>query len=451
MKDMTEKTYLDKVLEGVKERHEDKPEFIQAVEEFLPTIKPYVDENPQIEEYNILEYIIEPERVIQFRIPWQDDEGKWQVNLGYRVQYNSALGPYKGGIRFHPSVNESIVRFLGFEQIFKNALTGLPLGGGKGGADFDSTGKSEAEIMRFTQSFMTELAKYIGPDTDVPAGDIGVSAREIGYMYGQYKRLNGSNPGVLTGKPTNQWGSFARTEATGYGIVYFAKNALEANGESFAGKRVVISGRGNVATYTLEKAIDEGAKVIAMSDITGYVYDEDGIDFDIMNSIPNDNTRSIGEYVDQKPSATFVENESVWAADLKYDIALPCATQNEIDKPKADNMIKCGIMGIFEGANMPSDDPAIQTYKESKIFYGPSKAVNAGGVAVSGLEMSQNAQRLQWTFEEVDSQLQDIMANIYQTCADTAEKYAEAGDLQAGANIAGFARVSEVMIAQGLV
>ncbi|AMB98660.1 glutamate dehydrogenase [Aerococcus urinaehominis] len=448
---MSAQEYVNRVLASVQERHQDKPEFVQAVEEFLPTIAGYVAEHPEIEAHNLLEIMVEPERVIQFRVPWQDDQGNWRVNLGYRVQYNSALGPYKGGLRFHPSVNESIVRFLGFEQIFKNALTSLPIGGGKGGSDFDPSGKSDAEVMRFCQSFMTELQKYIGPDRDVPAGDIGVRAREIGYMYGQYKRLNQTEPGVLTGKPTNQWGSFARTEATGYGVVYFAQNALADRGQDISGKRVVISGRGTVAMYAVEKAEQLGATVIAVSDITGYVYDEAGISAETLKNIPVDDAISLDEYTKHHPDAKFYPNESVWAADLSYDVALPCATQNEINAEMAQNMVDHGVKYVFEGANMPSQEAAVEIFDDNKVLFGPAKAVNAGGVAVSALEMAQNSQRLQWTFEEVDGRLQETMKAIYDACSNTAKRYSHPDDLRLGANVAGFARVSEVMLAQGLV
>src|SRR5690625_4535985 len=450
---MSARDYIKRVLESVEEKHRDKPEFIQAVKEFFPTLEPYLEEHPEIEKHNILEIIVEPERIIQFRVPWEDDDGNWQVNLGWRVQYNSALGPYKGGIRFNPTVNESILRFLGFEQTFKNALTSLPLGGGKGGSDFDPNGKSEREIMRFTQSFMSELQKYIGPDLDVPAGDMGVGHREIGYMYGQYKRLNRPEPGVLTGKPTNQWGSFGRTEATGYGLVYFAENALWNNEERLAKKKVVISGTGNVSTYTVEKATQLGAIVIAVSDSQGYVYDENGIDAEALKELKNRGSGALKYYEEFHPEAEYHKGESVWGASFKYDIAFPCATQNEINQKMAENLAQnCGIKAIFEGANMPSTDEAVQVYKENNILYGLGKAANAGGVAVSALEMAQNSQREQLTAEEVDERLQVIMQYIYTLCSETAEKYVgDKNNLQAGANIAGFARVAEVMIHQGLV
>lgn len=450
---MSARDYIKRVLESVEEKHIDKPEFIQAVKEFFPTLEPYLEEHPEIKKNNILEIIVEPERIIQFRVPWEDDHGNWQVNLGWRVQYNSALGPYKGGIRFNPTVNESILRFLGFEQTFKNALTSLPLGGGKGGSDFDPNGKSEREVMRFTQSFMSELQKYIGPDLDVPAGDMGVGHREIGYMYGQYKRLNRPEPGVLTGKPTNQWGSFGRTEATGYGLVYFAENALWNNEERLAKKKVVVSGTGNVSTYTVEKATQLGAIVIAVSDSQGYVYDENGIDAETLKELKNRGSGALKYYEEFHPEAEYHKGESVWRASFKYDIAFPCATQNEINQKMAENLAQnCGIKAIFEGANMPSTDEAVQVYKENNILYGLGKAANAGGVAVSALEMAQNSQREQWTAEKVDERLQVIMQDIYTLCSDTAEKYVgDKNNLHAGANIAGFARVANAMIQQGLV
>ena len=450
---MSAKKYIQKTLENLNEKHADKPEFLQALSEFFPTLEPYLERHPEIERYNILELIAEPERLIQFRVPWEDDEGNWQVNLGWRVQYNSALGVYKGGIRFNPNVNESILRFLGFEQTFKNALTSLPLGGGKGGSDFDPSDKSEREIMRFTQSFMTELQKYLGPDLDVPAGDMGVGHREIGYMYGQYKRLNQPEPGVLTGKPTNQWGSFGRTEATGYGLVYFAENALWKHNERLSKKRVVVSGTGNVSTYTVEKATQLGAKVIAVSDSQGYVYDEQGVQAETLKELSKHGRGALKYYTKLHPNAEYFSKQSVWNASMKYDIAFPCATQNEIDQEMAQNLVEnCEIKALFEGANMPSTDEAIEIYKEKNILYGLGKAANAGGVAVSALEMAQNAQREQWSAEEVDERLQIIMRDIYNLCSQTAEKYVgDADNLQAGANIAGFARVAEAMIQQGLV
>ena len=450
---MTGREYIERVLKNVREKHEEKPEFIQAVNEFLPTLRPYLDEHPEIEAHNILEIMIEPERVIQFRVPWEDDAGKYHVNLAWRVQYNSALGPYKGGIRFNPSVNESILRFLGFEQTFKNALTNQPLGGGKGGSDFDPNGKSSREIMRFVQSYMTELQKYIGPDLDVPAGDMGVGHREIGYMYGQYKRLNQSVPGVITGKPTGQWGSFGRTEATGYGLVYFAEQAMWDYDERLRGKKVVVSGTGNVSTYTIEKLTQLGAKVIAVSDSKGYVVDLEGVEAETLIELSDRGSGALKYYTEIKPEAKYVTGGSVWEADLDYEIAFPCATQNEINRKTAENMIEnCGVRAVFEGANMPSSDGAVKVYKVNDVLYGLGKAANAGGVAVSALEMAQNSQREQWDFEEVDERLREIMSNIYKLCSETAEKYVgNKRDLQAGANIAGFARVANAMMVQGLV
>lgn len=450
---MTAKQYINQVLENNEKKHADKPEFIQAVKEFFPTLEPYLDEHPEIEELNLLELIVEPERVIQFRVPWEDDEGKVHVNLGYRVQYNSALGPYKGGIRFDPSVNESVMRFLGFEQTFKNALTSLPLGGGKGGSDFSPRGRSDREIMRFVQSFMTELQRYLGPDLDVPAGDIGVGHREIGYMYGQYKRLNQPEPGVLTGKPTGLWGSFGRTESTGYGIMYFAENALNDRDLSLKGKKVAISGCGKVGTHAIEKATELGATVVAVSDRDGYIYDPTGVEADTVRILPYTDRCAIGEYVHHSDTAIYFEGESMWTGDFEYDIAFPCATQNEITKEMAENMVERNkLKAVFEGANMPTTDAAIAVFKENGILFAPAKAVNAGGVAVSALEMAQNSQREQWTFEDVDTRLQDIMKDIYNLISDTAEEYVgDRNNLQAGANIAGFARVAEAMMMQGIV
>lgn len=448
---MTAKQYIETVLNEVKEKHAGKTEFIQAIEEFLPTLEAYLEDHTEIIEHNLLSLIVEPERLIQFRVPWQDDEGHWQVNRAYRVQYNSAIGPYKGGLRFHPSTNESIVRFLGFEQIFKNSLTGLPIGGGKGGSDFDPKGKSDAEVMRFCQSFMTEFQKHIGPDIDVPAGDIGVGGREIGYLFGQYKRINGFAAGVLTGKPVSSWGSLARTEATGYGLVYFVENALEDRNETFEDKTVVVSGSGNVSIYAIEKAQELGAKVVTCSDSSGYIYDAEGIDLALVKEIKEIRRGRIKEYLEQHPNAVYVEGESVWSLKEAYDIALPCATQNEIDAELAQQVIASGAKIVAEGANMPSDKAAIDLYKEHGVLHCPGKAANAGGVAVSALEMAQNSARLAWSFERVDNELKDIMKNIYYTCSKTAETYADKDDLMSGANIAGFDRVVQTMLSQGLV
>lgn len=444
--------YINKVLEQITIKHHEKPEYIQAVTELFSTLANYINENPQIEKHNILELIAEPERVIQFRVPWEDDHGNWRVNLGWRIQYNSAIGPYKGGIRFHPTVNESMLRFLGFEQTFKNGLTGLPIGGGKGGSDFNPKNKSDREIMRFTQSFMTELQKYIGPDLDVPAGDMGVSHREIGYMYGQYKRLNQPEAGVITGKPIELWGSFGRTEATGYGLIYFTEEALKDRSESLAGKKIVISGMGSVGIYAAEKAIQLGAQVIAMSDSQGYLHDETGLSIKCLKKLAKESDDELKNYADLYNTASYYAQASVWSAQFNYDIAFPCATQNEIDETLAKNLINnCGIQAIFEGANMPNTAAAIKIYKNNHILFGPGKAANAGGVAVSALEMAQNSQREQWTTDEVDRQLKKIMSDIYTLCSNTAQQYAKRNDLEAGANIAGFARVAEAMITQGLV
>ncbi len=450
---MTAKEYIDRVLENVEEKHSDKFEFVKTLQEFFPTLEPYLDEHPEIEEHSILELIAEPERIIQFRVPWQDDEGKFHVNLAWRVQYNSALGPYKGGIRFDSSVNESITRFLAFEQTFKNALTKLPLGGGKGGADFNPRGKSDSEIMRFVQSFMLEMHNYMGPNLDVPAGDIGVGHREIGYMYGQYKRLNQAEPGVITGKPVHMGGSLGRTEATGYGAVYFIENALSDRDDSLEGKKVVISGLGEVGKHALEKAVELGAKVIAVGDLAGYLVDEEGLDAQVLKAIESPDDKAAQDYVENNENAYFVADESVWTADINYDIALPCATQGEIDADMAENMVKnCGISAVFEGANKPTKDAAINVFLANDLLFAPGKAVNAGGVAASGLEMAQNAQHAHWSFEEVDEKVQETMADIYTLCSETAEKYlADKNNLKAGANIAGFARVAEAMMSQGLV
>lgn len=449
---MITNNYIKETLNTITIKHADKPEYIQSVRELFNSLEKYVNEHPEIEKYNILELVAEPERIIQFRVPWQDDQGNWKVNLAWRVQYNSTLGPYKGGIRFHSSVNESILRFLGFEQTFKNALTNLPLGGGKGGSDFNPQGKSESEIMRFVQSFMTELQKYLGPNLDVPAGDIGVGHREIGYMYGQYKRIKEAETGVITGKPTNIWGSFGRSEATGYGLMYFTEEALQDRSDSLAGKKIAVSGTGNVATFAIEKANELGAIVIAVSDSKGYIHDSKGIQTDSLQKIKSHGSGALKYYPDLHPHARYYEKESLWDANIDYDIAFPCATQNEIDQSKALNLVEnCGVQAVFEGANMPNTDQAVRIYQEKGILFAPGKAANAGGVAVSALEMTQNSQRQQWTVEEVDQHLKNIMHNIYQLVSDTAIKYADKDDLQTGANIAGFARVAQAMILEGLV
>ena len=446
----TAKSYIQASYEAVKARNPHESEFLQAVEELFNTLEPVFEAHPEYITENILARIVEPERVISFRVPWTDKDGNIQVNRGYRVQFNSAVGPYKGGLRFHPTVTQSILKFLGFEQIFKNVLTGLPIGGGKGGSDFDPKGKTDAEIMRFCQSFMTELQKHIGPSLDVPAGDIGVGGREIGYMYGQYKRLRQFDAGVLTGKPLGFGGSLIRPEATGYGLVYFADNMLKANGKSFKDQTVLISGSGNVAQFAVQKAAELGATVISVSDSNGYIIDKTGIDFDLLCDVKNNRRERLTVYAAEKPTATYHEG-SVWEYTGHVDIALPCATQNEIDGDKAARLVKNGVYCVAEGANMPSNLDAINVYKENDVLYGLAKAANAGGVAVSALEMSQNSLRLSWTAEEVDNRLKDIMANIFDTAKTTAEKYNLGKDYLAGANIAAFEKVADAMIAQGLV
>ena len=443
--------YVDNVLATLKEKYSAEPEFIQAVTEVLETLRPVVDQHPEYEKAALLERLVEPERIVSFRVPWVDDSGKVQVNKGYRVQFNSAIGPIKGGLRFHPTVNQGILKFLGFEQIFKNSLTGLPIGGGKGGSDFDPKGKSDNEVMSFTQSFMTELYKYIGADTDVPAGDIGVGAREIGFMYGQYKRLTGLYEGVLTGKGLTYGGSLARKEATGFGLVYITNEALAAKGKSFEGQKVVISGSGNVAIYAAENATSLGGKVIAMCDSNGYIYDENGVDLELIHDIKEVKRGRIKEYVDVKKDAEYHEGcKGIWT--IPCDIALPCATQNEIDEESAKTLIANGTYLVGEGANMPSTIEAQKVYKDAGIIYLPAKAANAGGVAVSALEMSQNSLRLSWTFEEVDERLQGIMKNIYKNIADAAKQYGEnEDDFVTGANVAGFLKVADAMLAQGIV
>lgn len=443
--------YVNYVLEQVEKRNNGEKEFNDAVKEVLTSIAPVFDVHPEYVEAGILERIVEPERQIFFRVPWVDDKGKVQVNRGYRVQFNSAIGPYKGGLRLHPTVNASIIKFLGFEQIFKNSLTGLPIGGGKGGSDFDPKGKSNGEVMRFCQSFMAELYKHIGPDTDVPAGDIGVGAREIGYLYGYYKKLrNASHMGVLTGKGLNYGGSLTRTEATGYGLVYFTEEMMNANNMSFAGKRVVISGSGNVAIYATQKATELGAKVVALSDSNGYIYDENGINLNAVKEIKEVKRGRIKEYLDYVPTAEYHEGcRGIW--NIKCDIALPCATQGELDLESAKVLIANGTKVVSEGANMPTSLDAIAELQGVGVLFGPAKAANAGGVACSALEMSQNSMRLSWTFEEVDAKLKDIMTNIYKNSAEAAKEYGCEGNILAGANIAGFIKVADAMMAQGIV
>ena len=441
--------YLAKVYEDVCKRNPNEPEFLQAVGEVLESLEPVVERRPDIVAAGIIDRIVEPERGIQFRVSWVDDEGKVRVNRGYRYQFNSAIGPYKGGIRLHPSVNASVIKFLGFEQIFKNSLTGLPIGGGKGGSDFDPKGKSDGEVMRFCQSFMTELCKHIGADTDVPAGDIGTGAREIGYMYGQYKRIRNEFTGVLTGKSISYGGSLARKEATGYGLLYFTKEMLADKGIDLKDKIILISGSGNVAIYAAEKAAQLGGKVVAMSDSSGYIYDKDGVKLDIIKKIKEVDRARISEYVKYVPTATFTSGcKGIWT--VKADVALPCATQNEIDLESANALIANGVKAVAEGANMPSTPEAVAAFQSAGVLFGPAKAANAGGVATSALEMSQNSMRLSWTFEEVDAKLHDIMVNIYKNCSKTAKEFGLADNLVAGANIAGFLKVADAMLWQGI-
>ena len=445
------KNYVNNVLGGLIEKDPEQREFHSTAKEVLTTIIPALEKNPHYKEARILERLVEPERVISFRVVWEDDKGEVQVNRGYRVQFNSACGPYKGGLRFHPSVNLSILKFLGFEQTFKNVLTGLPIGGGKGGSDFDPKGKSDREVMRFCQSFMTELSRHIGQDLDVPAGDIGVGGREIGYLFGQYKRVcNSYEAGVLTGKGLEYWGSLARTEATGYGLLYFVKNMLEDQGRSLAGQTVIVSGSGNVAIYAIQKAQELGAKVVTCSDSNGYIYDPNGIDLAEVKAIKEVRRGRIKEYVATHPQAEYHEGCSgVWS--VKGDIALPCATQNEIDLEAAKILVANGVKAVGEGANMPSTLEAIAHFQGNQVLFAPAKAANAGGVAVSALEMSQNSLRYRWTFEEVDAKLKDIMKNIFEDAKSTAEEYGCPGDLVAGSNIVSFVKVADIMLANGLV
>ncbi len=448
--------YVHDTLEGLRKSSPAQIEFYQAAEEVLECLRPLFQRSPHYHDHSIIERIVEPERQIMFRVCWTDDDGMVRVNKGYRVQFNSALGPYKGGLRFHPSVTSGTIKFLGFEQIFKNALTGLPIGGGKGGSDFDPKGKSDGEIMRFCQSFMTELHRHIGPTTDVPAGDIGVGAREIGYMYGQYKRLTGRYEGVLTGKGLNWGGSLGRKEATGYGAVYFAQNMLEARGESIEGKTCLVSGAGNVATYTIEKLYELGAKPITCSDSRGTIHDSNGIDLDLLKELKEIKRASLEEYLAKHPEASYVsansypeDGHTVWR--IKADAAFPCATQNELTTDDARALLDNGVTCISEGANMPSTAEAADLFLEAGIAYGPGKAANAGGVATSQLEMAQNSGMERWPLEKVDVKLKEIMANIHRQCADTAEEFGEPTNLVLGANIAGFRRVADAMIDQGVV
>ena len=442
-------SYVDEVIEKVVTKNPGEPEFHQAVKEVLESLRPVVEAHEeQYRKEAILERLVEPERQIKFRVPWVDDKGQVQVNVGYRVQFNSAIGPYKGGVRLHPSVNVGIIKFLGFEQIFKNSLTGLPIGGGKGGSDFDPKGKSDREVMAFCQSFMTELYRHIGKDTDVPAGDIGTGAREIGYMYGQYKRLTGLYEGVLTGKGLSYGGSLARTEATGYGLLYFAQEMLKANGIDIAGKTAAVSGSGNVAIYAIEKATQLGVKVLTCSDSNGWVYDPEGIDVAALKEIKEVNRARLTEYKKYRPNSEYHEGRGVWS--VKVDLALPCATQNELLLDDAKALVANGCIAVAEGANMPTTLEATQYIQEHGLLFAPGKASNAGGVATSALEMSQNSERLSWTFEEVDAKLQNIMVNIFHNAADAAERYGYAKNYVVGANIAGFEKVVNAMLAQGV-
>jgi glutamate dehydrogenase (NADP+) len=442
--------FVDSIMATVTSRNPAEPEFLQAVKEVVESIEPVIQKRPEMGKLKIVERIVEPERQIMFRVPWIDDQGNVQINRGFRVQFNSAIGPYKGGLRFHPSVNLGIIKFLGFEQIFKNALTTTPIGGGKGGSDFDPKGKSDMEVMRFCQSFMSELFRHIGPDTDVPAGDIGVGGREIGYLYGQYKKLTNSFTGVLTGKGIPYGGSLARKEATGYGLVYFTTKMLEARKTDWKGKRVVISGSGNVAIYAAEKAMSLGATVVAMSDSNGYIVDEAGVDLNAIKRIKEVERGRIKEYLEDHPKASYTEGcAGIWSVPCA--IALPCATQNELDGQAAAKLVKNGCIAVAEGANMPSTPEAVKTFLDAGVSFGPAKAANAGGVATSALEMSQNSMRMNWSFEEVDEKLHTIMNNIYFQCRDASEAYGQKGNLVAGANIAGFLKVAEAMLAQGIV
>ncbi|MBQ6632798.1 MAG: NADP-specific glutamate dehydrogenase [Ruminococcus sp.] len=443
-------SYVDEIIEQITAQNPSEPEFHQAVREVLDSIRPIVDANEEkFRRDALLERLCNPERQIKFRVPWVDDNGNAHVNTGYRVQFNSAIGPYKGGLRLHPSVNLGIIKFLGFEQIFKNSLTGLPIGGGKGGSDFDPKGKSDTEIMKFCQSFMTELCKYIGADTDVPAGDIGTGAREIGYMFGQYKRIRGVFEGVLTGKGLTYGGSLARTEATGYGLLYLTDELMRTHGNTLQGKTVVVSGAGNVATYAIQKAIQLGAKPVTCSDSTGWVYDPDGIDVAALKEIKEVKRARLTEYKKYRPNSEYHEGRGVWS--IKCDVALPCATQNELDIEDAKQLVANGVTAVCEGANMPTTEEATKYFQDNNVFFVPGKAANAGGVATSALEMSQNSERLSWTFEEVDSQLKKIMQNLFHNIDDAAKKYGFEGNYVAGANLAGFEKVLDAMNAQGIV
>lgn len=442
-------SYVENVIEQVKAKNPGEPEFIQAVTEVLRSLEPVIEAHPEYEAASLLERIVEPERVVMFRVPWVDDEGKVQVNRGFRVQYNSAIGPYKGGLRLHPSVNLGIIKFLGFEQVFKNSLTTLPMGGGKGGCDFDPKGKSDGEVMRFCQSFMTELTRHIGADTDVPAGDIGTGAREIGYMFGQYKRLKNCYEGVLTGKGLSYGGSLARTEATGYGLIYIVEEYLKCKGDSFEGKTVSISGSGNVATYAAQKAQQLGATVVTLSDSTGWIYDPKGVDIALVKQIKEIERGRISEYAKRREGVEYHDGRGVWS--VKTDIALPCATQNELFLEDAQQLVANGCQIVAEGANMPTTLDATEYLQANGVTFLPGKAANAGGVATSGLEMSQNSERLSWSFEEVDAKLKGIMVNIFHAADDAAKRYGHEGNYVVGANIAGFEKVANAMMAQGVV
>ena len=441
--------YIDRVLQNLKEKNPAQDEFIQAATEVLNSLRPVIEANPQFEKAALLERLVIPERIVMFRVPWVDDNGNTQVNYGFRVQFNSAIGPYKGGLRLHPSVNLGIIKFLGFEQIFKNSLTGLPIGGGKGGSDFDPKGKSDNEVMRFCQSFMTELFRHIGADTDVPAGDIGVGGREIGYLFGQYKRLTNRYEGVLTGKGLTYGGSLARTQATGYGLIYFLSEMMKVKNDDLKGKTVVISGSGNVAIYACEKAQSLGANVVAMSDSNGWVYDAQGIDLDLMKEIKEVRRGRVKDYAAERKGAEYHEGKGIWT--VKCDVALPCATQNELNLDDAKALVANGVKFVAEGANMPTTLDATEYLQANNVPFGPGKAANAGGVATSALEMSQNSQRLSWTFEEVDSKLHDIMVNIHKNAYEAAKKYGYEGNYVVGANAAGFLKVADAMMAQGVV
>jgi glutamate dehydrogenase (NADP+) len=444
-------SYVDKIIADLEKKNAEQPEFLQAAKEVLESLRPVVDADPRYEETALLERLVEPERIIQFRVPWTDDNGKVQVNRGYRVQFNSAIGPYKGGIRFHPTVYLGIVKFLGFEQIFKNSLTGLPIGGGKGGSDFDPKGKSDKEVMRFCQSFMTELSRHIGADTDVPAGDIGVGGREIGFLFGQYKRLRNEFVGVLTGKGLEWGGSLTRTEATGYGLVYIVNEYLKSVGDSFAGKTVAVSGSGNVAIFATQKVQQLGGKVVTLTDSSGYIYHEAGIDLDLVKEIKLVKRGRLSDYVATHSDAVYKATGDGIVWDTKVDIALPCATQNELDLNSAKTLVANGVKVVGEGANMPSTLDAADYFVDNNITFFPGKASNAGGVGVSALEMSQNSERLSWTFEEVDAKLQEMMANIFKSIDSAAKEYGKPGNYIAGANIAGFKKVAQAMLDQGIV